>query len=249
MTKYNYFNQFSNQWWSESDVFKVLHEMNSTRISFVKNLVSQNFSRKGFKNLSILDVGCGGGIACESFARLGANITGIDISEEAIAVARAHALDQNLSIQYECMDLQNSKKTYDVVTCFEVIEHVDNLETFLAYLIEKIKLGGILAVSTINRTVFSYMVGILGAEYITRKIPVGTHDWDKFIKPDKLIRLVENYGMVPLALKGLNYSVLKKEWYLGGKLEMNYLVGFKKRHSALKETGGLVNEKLLLSLR
>lgn len=228
MSQYSFFNQLSEQWWSESGAFALLHSMNSVRIQFIKNLANKYFPKNGLENLKILDVGCGGGIACESLARLGAKVTGIDIGELSILAARTHAASQNLNIEYKCAALQNIKNTYDMLICLEVVEHVDNLEIFVANLIEKINKGGIIVLSTLNRTIFSYLLGILGAEYITGEVPMGTHDWDNFVEPSEIVALMENYGMAAIELKGLNYSILKSQWYLGGGLSMNYLAGFRK---------------------
>lgn len=225
----DYFNSLSNQWWSETGAFEVLHAMNPARIYFIKNLANQYFSKNGLKDLNILDVGCGGGLVCESLARLGAKVTGIDASKQAILAANAHALEQNLSIKYACRNLKDIKKTYDLVVCLEVIEHIDDLEDFAHSLVEKLSTGGIIILSTLNRTIFSYLIGILGAEYLTKKVPIGTHDWQKFVEPASLVALMESQGMQAIALEGLNYSFLKSKWYLGGHLRMNYLAGFQKK--------------------
>lgn len=227
----NYFNTLSNQWWSETGAFEVLHAMNPARIHFIKKLANQYFPESGLKNLSVLDVGCGGGIVCEPLARLGAKVTGIDASKQAILTARAHAFEQNLPIKYECKNVKNIKHTYDLVTCLEVVEHVSDLKAFTSDLMEKLNPRGVIVLSTLNRTFFSYVVGILGAEYLTRKIPVGTHDWQKFVEPSELVTLMENQGVNVIALEGLNYSFFKREWYLGGRLRMNYLIGFQKNES------------------
>lgn len=220
-----HFDDLSSQWWDEQGAFGVLHAMNPIRISFIKEMVNQYFV-DGLKNLNILDVGCGGGIVCEPLARLGAVVTGVDASFQAIDVAKAHACEQNLDIEYACEDLKTFNKTYDLVTCLEVAEHVDDLKSFTYDLVQKLNPGGVLILSTLNRTAFSYAVGILGAEYLTRKVPVGTHNWRKFIKPSELVALMEDQGLKAVSLKGLNYSLIKREWYLGGCLDMNYLVGF-----------------------
>ena len=200
--------------------------MNPARISFIKDMAKQHFSLDGLKNLKVLDVGCGGGIVCEPLARLGAVVTGIDASFQAVEVAKSHALEQNLDINYLCDDFKNLKNTFDIVTCLEVVEHVDDLQTFLNDLTEKLNLGGVLILSTLNRTLFSYVVGILGAEYLTRKVPVGTHNWQKFVEPSELLVLMESQGLKTISLKGLNYSVYNRKWFLGGSLRMNYLAGF-----------------------
>lgn len=228
MSQRNFFDQFSKHWWSESGSFEILHAMNSPRIHFIKDLIKKNFSTNKLHNIQTLDVGCGGGIACESLARLGATVTGIDTSEQAILVARTHAAEQNLDIEYECMSLCDVQKTYDLVTCLEVVEHVENLDFFIKSLTEKVNPGGILVISTLNRTTLSYLIGIVGAEYIFKKIPIGTHDWNHFIEPSELVNLIETCGMEIIDLKGINYSLLKRKWYLGNNLSMNYLAGFRK---------------------
>lgn len=225
-----HFDSLSSQWWSQKGAFDVLHAMNPARIKFIKEIIDQQFPPKGLKNLKVLDVGCGGGIVCEPMARLGAVVTGLDASSKAIKAAKDHAHDQNLKITYVCGDLKNLKKTYDLVTCLEVIEHVDDLEDFLKDLTSKLNPGGVMILSTLNRTTFSYLVGIIGAEYITHKVPVGTHDWQKFIEPAALVAMMEKQGFKTLCLKGLNYSLLKREWILGGKLHMNYLAAFLKEN-------------------
>lgn len=224
----NHFDNLGNQWWDESGAFGVLHAMNPLRISFIKNLADSCFP-DGLKNLKVLDVGCGGGIACEPLARLGANVTGIDASKAAIAVAREHADSQKLKITYECADIKDLNETFDVVTCLEVVEHVDDLSKFASDLVQKLNPNGLLVLSTINRTWFSYLVGIVGAEYLTRKIPIGTHDWHKFIEPAQLVEIFESLGLKAVDLKGLNYSIMGQEWELGGDLKMNYLAGFLKQ--------------------
>ncbi len=221
-----HFDGLSSQWWNEHGAFGVLHAMNPARIRFIRDIAHQYFPPNGLKNLKALDVGCGGGIVCEPLTRLGAMVTGIDASAQAIEVARAHALEQNLTIRYFCDDLKNLENTYDLVTCLEVVEHVDDLKTFAFDLVQKLNPDGVLILSTLNRTVFSYVVGILGAEYLTQKVPVGTHNWKKFVEPSELVALMESQGLKTIALKGLNYSLYKREWQLGGSLHMNYLAGF-----------------------
>ncbi len=221
-----HFDNLSSQWWNERGAFGVLHAMNPARIRFIKDTAHQHFPPNGLKNLKMLDVGCGGGIVCEPLTRLGAIVTGIDASAEAIKIAETHAHEQNLTIDYLCDDLKNLENTYDLVTCLEVVEHVDDLKTFSQDLVHKLNPDGVLILSTLNRTVFSYVVGILGAEYLTRKVPVGTHNWQKFVEPSELVALMESQGLKTISLKGLNYSLYKREWYLGGGLHMNYLAGF-----------------------
>ncbi len=222
-----HFDALSSQWWDQQGAFGVLHSMNPARVRFIKEIAGQSFTSTGLRDLQVLDVGCGGGIVCEPLARLGANVTGIDASPEAINIASSHALGQNLDIIYQCCDLSALQKSFDLITCLEVVEHVDDLKIFAHDLVRKLNPGGILILSTLNRTLLSYLVGIIGAEYLTRKVPLGTHDWKKFIEPAELVALFENFGMQVMSLKGLNYSLYKREWYLGGRLNMNYLAAFK----------------------
>lgn len=224
----NHFDELGNQWWDESGAFGILHAMNLARIGFIKRLAGAYFPPNGLQHLKALDVGCGGGIACEPLARLGAIVTGIDASNDAIKAAKEHADLQNLSIHYECADIKDINETFDLITCLEVVEHVDNLPKFANDLVQRLNKNGLLVLSTINRTWFSYLVGIVGAEYLTRKVPVGTHDWNKFIEPAELVEIFESLGLKTLSLKGLNYSVICQEWQLGGNLKMNYLAGFLK---------------------
>lgn len=221
-----HFDNLSSQWWNEHGAFGVLHAMNPARIRFIKDIAVQHL--KGLTNLQVLDVGCGGGIVCEPLTRLGAMVTGIDASTLAIEVAKNHAHQQNLDITYICDDLKNLNNTYDLITCLEVVEHVDDLKIFAKDLVQKLNPGGVLVLSTLNRTAFSYVVGILGAEYLTRKVPVGTHNWQKFVEPSELVALMESQGLKTISLKGLSYSLYKREWFLGGRLHMNYLAGFYK---------------------
>jgi 2-polyprenyl-6-hydroxyphenyl methylase/3-demethylubiquinone-9 3-methyltransferase len=225
----SHFNRLSSQWWNEDGAFGVLHAMNPARIKFIKDLVVEHFPLQGLQNLNVLDVGCGGGIVCEPLARLGANVVGVDASDAAISVAKDHAKIQSLVIDYRCVDLQDIAETFDLVTCLEVVEHVDDLAKFANYLAKRLASNGILVLSTINRTWFSYMVGIVGAEYLTRKVPVGTHDWHKFVEPAQLVAIMEGQGLKAICLKGLNYSLRQGDWCLGGRLNMNYLAGFMKR--------------------
>lgn len=223
-----YFDNLASQWWDESGAFGVLHAMNPARVKFIKDLATKHFAPNALQNLNVLDVGCGGGIICEPLARLGAKVVGIDASAAAITSANDHAFEQNLAIDYHCMDVKDLGQTFDLVTCLEVVEHVDDLGLFAKDLAQKLNPGGVLVLSTLNRTWLSYLVGIVGAEYLTRKVPIGTHDWHKFIEPAQLVTLMEEVGLQAISLKGLNYSVMDAEWRLGASLQMNYLAGFLK---------------------
>lgn len=222
-----HFDNLSDQWWNESGAFGVLHAMNPLRVKFIKQAVNEHSVEKDFKKLNVLDVGCGGGILCESLARIGANVTGIDASSNAIDCAIEHAAAAGLSVNYLNCNIDNLSEKYDIITCLEVMEHVDDVKLLCKQLAAALKSKGILVVSTINKTILSYVVGILGAEYLTGMVPVGTHDWQKFIEPAQLIEIFSIYGLSPLKLNGISYSMLNRDWELSENKNVNYIIAFK----------------------
>ena len=222
-----HFDNLSDQWWNDEGAFGVLHAMNPLRIKFIKQVINHYSLEKDFKKLNVLDVGCGGGILCEPLARLGANVTGIDESNRAIACAKNHAAENNLKINYLNSDIGDLTDKYDLITCLEVLEHVDDVRLLCKQLTNALKTKGILVVSTINKTILSYLVGILGAEYLTGVVPVGTHDWKKFIEPARLIEIFAEYSLTPIQLSGISYSLLRKDWVLSERTNMNYIIALK----------------------
>ena len=225
------FSKEAENWWNEAGPFKALHQLNLIRLSFVKHTVCTHFGRPPqvnapLKDLSILDVGCGGGLVTEPLHRLGATVKGIDPSLENIKIAKEHADTFLLNIPYEATPIENLslRNTVDVIISLEVLEHLDNPKSFLKECYLRLNPGGIIILSTLNRTIRSYIEGIVSAEYILKWIPKGTHEWQKFLKPSELHRSMRHLGFTDLNFQGLSYSVLKGEWELTDTLEVNYFV-------------------------
>lgn len=220
------FSQLANAWWDETGPFKALHQMNPVRIHFMLNHIRKHF--KSSNCINVLDVGCGGGLVCEPFARLGYAVTGIDQSQEAIETARHHAAEQGLDIAYKCADVEDLKDTYHIVTVLEVLEHVENPEHLLASAVDRLAPGGLIFFSTLNRTAYSYVAGIVLAENVLKWAPKGTHQWSKFLKPSEIILPLQTLGITPLEIKGISWSVLSRTWQLTPNLKGNYIgVGVK----------------------
>ncbi len=217
-----HFAKDSAHWWDENGPFKPLHRLNPTRIHYIREQIIAHFHLdntpiKALKGLKILDVGCGGGLVCESLARLGAHVTGIDGDENAIQVAKDHARDAELDITYMCgaaEDLIPSKKKFDVVLGLEVIEHVDHPTFFVETLAKLITPKGLVIFSTLNRTAKSFALGIVAAEYILGWVPRGTHNWHKFITPAELARLCLTHNLKTKNITGLVFNPLKNEFAL-----------------------------------
>ena len=190
------FSKIADEWWNPKGKYRPLHKFNPARIQYIKENIIEHFkvSNKSSpcKNLDILDIGCGGGLLCEPLSRLGANVTGIDASKKNINVAKIHSKKNKLKINYVCSSPENLilKKKFDVILNMEVVEHVDDVNFFIKKSSEFLKKGGLMFVATLNKTLKSYIFGIIGAEYILRWLPIGTHDWDKFIEPSKLIKIL-----------------------------------------------------------
>lgn len=223
------FDQFSTSWWEEKSPYSLLHAMNPCRLSYIKACVARYLKigggSKEISQLEILDIGCGGGILTEPLSRLGAKVTGIDMSESAIALAKKRAEEQKLPINYLTNSIENLEedKTFDLITALEIIEHVSDTALFIASCKKRLKKGGLLFVSTLNRTWFSYITAILGAEYILNIVPRDTHSFKKFIKPSELNEQLLYSGMTLMDIKGMGYSFSKKEWFLTPSLKVNYI--------------------------
>ncbi len=210
----------SHLWWDENGPFRPLHRLNPTRLSYIKDAICEHFDKdrisfNPYSGLSILDIGCGGGLVCEPMARLGANVTGIDADQNAIHTARDHAKDSRLTIDYQCAstdDLTQRKKTYDVVLALEIIEHVTDPQKFVSDIAKLCKPGGIIIFSTINRTPKSFALAKMAAEYILGWVPKGTHDWKKFVKPSELSRMVRHTGGHVKNIEGLVYNPFSGEF-------------------------------------
>jgi 2-polyprenyl-6-hydroxyphenyl methylase/3-demethylubiquinone-9 3-methyltransferase len=218
-------------WWDAGGAFSQLHRITPARMSFVMQHVAAHFGRdaKGRRpldGLSVLDIGCGGGLMCEPLARLGAAVTGIDAVARSLEIARAHAQDAGLDITYLCAapeELASGDRRYDLVVNMEVIEHAADPASFMAAACALVGEHGAMAASTISRTVKSLALAKVGAEYVLRWVPAGTHDWRKFVKPSELARHLRAGGLTLRALKGIVYDPIKGEWRLADDVDVNYL--------------------------
>jgi len=234
-TEIEKFSKFAKDWWNPKGKFKPLHVFNPTRIKFVKEKLISHFKlnindEKPLKKLKILDIGCGGGLLCEPLSRLGATMTGIDPSENNIEVAKFHSKEMNLNIEYINSSPENLNlySEYDVILNMEVIEHVSNVNLFIKNCSKLIKKNGIMFVATINKNLKSYMFAILGAEYLLRWLPIGTHDWDKFLTPQDLENIASKNNFVPDELVGIKFNVFSNKWAKSNDSSVNYISTFLK---------------------
>lgn len=220
------FSKLSSNWWDEEGEFKELHELNPVRLRYIKDKALQHFAGKLIEDLSFLDIGCGGGILSEPLARMGGSVTGIDASAAAIEVAKMHAgvLDINyINISAEELSAQETK--FDVVLCMEIVEHVADLSSFLNAACNLVKPGGMIYISTINRTIKSYLSAIVAAEYLLRMVPRGTHDWQKFLKPSEIVRILASNNLIAQDIKGCSYNPLKgSKWAISDNIDVNYML-------------------------
>ena len=225
------FSVMAESWWDPHGKFKPLHQQNPLRLRFIRDHVTAHFGREGrpersLADLAVVDVGCGGGLLCEPLRRLGAEVTGIDAAEDNIRVAKFHAEQAGLDIDYRCAlpeDLAGEGRRFDVVLVMEVVEHVPDLDLFLEACCRLVRPGGAMVLSTINRTLKSLALAKVGAEYILRWLPPGTHDWRKFVRPSELASGLRRHGVDLVDLKGLSYGPLGGAWFLSGDLDVNYL--------------------------
>jgi 2-polyprenyl-6-hydroxyphenyl methylase/3-demethylubiquinone-9 3-methyltransferase len=220
------FAALAHDWWDEDGAMAPLHRMNPVRLRFLRDRLCAHFGRGGakpFTGLRILDVGCGAGLACEPLARLGAMVTGIDATEDMIDAARKHAQDVGLAIDYRVGAAEDLTETFDAVVALEVIEHVSDRALFLQSVCARVAPGGAVVLSTLNRTPKAFAMAVVGAEYVMRWLPRGTHEWSKFIKPSELARGLRVQGFDLAALEGMVYDPLAREWRLGKDLDVNYL--------------------------
>ena len=195
------FSKIAEEWWDPKGKFKPLHKFNPIRIAYIKDHIIKTFKinekKTPFKKLKILDIGCGGGLLSEPMCRLGAEVTAIDASERNIKVAKLHAKKNNLKINYICTSPEKMKikNHFDVILNMEIVEHVENVDFFLKSCSKLLKKNGVMFVATLNKTLKSYVFAIVGAEYILRWLPIGTHEWEKFLKPEELILILKNYNL------------------------------------------------------
>jgi 2-polyprenyl-6-hydroxyphenyl methylase/3-demethylubiquinone-9 3-methyltransferase len=228
------FSRIAEEWWNPEGKFKPLHKFNPVRIEYIKNNILKDFSLekkdKPLKGIKILDVGCGGGLLSEPLCRLGAEVTGVDASEKNIKVAKIHAKKMNLKIDYFCSSPEKMKdsKKFDVILNMEIVEHVEDIDLFLRSCTNLLKKNGIMFVATINKTLKSYLFAIVGAEYVLRWLPIGTHDWEKFVKPDDLTEILKKNNLTLTKLDGVKFNILSNKWNLNSDTSVNYISKFSK---------------------
>ena len=226
------FTIMADEWWDPNGKFKPLHKFNPVRIKFIRESLIKHFKcknrEKPLENLNILDIGCGGGLLSAPLTRLGANVTGIDASKRNISVAKAHLKTSKLKINYinTSPEKLKIKKKFDVVLNMEIVEHVDNLDLFIKDTSIFLKKNGIMFIATLNKTLKSYIFAIIGAEYILKWLPIGTHDWEKFVSPKELIDKGNKNSLKLKNITGVNFDLLKKEWKTSKDKSVNYIAEF-----------------------
>ena len=228
------FSKLADEWWDPEGKFKPLHNFNPVRLRYIKDTIIKKFGNKSeklpLKDIKILDIGCGGGLLSEPLSRLGATVTGIDASDRNIKIAKMHLKKSKLDVDYYCSspDKFVAKEKFDVVLNMEIVEHVDNVDFFLFKSSELLRKNGLMFIATLNKTLKSYIFAIIGAEYILKWLPIGTHDWNKFLKPNDLINICKNNSLNLNNLIGIKFDILKNEWIVSEDSSVNYLAQFSK---------------------
>jgi 2-polyprenyl-6-hydroxyphenyl methylase/3-demethylubiquinone-9 3-methyltransferase len=224
------FSKIAEEWWNPNGKFKPLHNFNPIRIKYIKDNIVKDFKIKNklkpLSKIDILDIGCGGGLLSEPMCRLGANVVGIDASKKNIEVAKFHAKKNNLDIKYisTSPEMLRNKKKFDVVLNMEIVEHVEDLDFFIKESSKLLKRNGLMFIATLNKTFKSFVFAIVGAEYVLKWLPIGTHDWEKFVKPSNLINIAKKNNLKLKNLDGMNLNILKDEWKISGDTSVNYIV-------------------------
>ncbi len=228
------FSNMADEWWDPHGKFKPLHKFNPIRIKYIKENIIDQFKMKNkakpLSGINILDIGCGGGLLSEPMNRLGANITGIDASIKNIKIAKIHAKKNGLKINYICSSPEKLKitKKFDVILNMEIVEHVEDISFFLKSCSKLLKKNGLMFVATINKTLKSYVFAIVGAEYVLRWLPIGTHEWEKFVKPDELKKILIKNNLSLKKFDGMHFNIIKDEWSITKDLSVNYIAKFLK---------------------
>ena len=228
------FSKIAAEWWDPNGKFKPLHNFNPIRIKYIKDNIVKDLniksSDKPFKNIKILDIGCGGGLLSEPMCRLGANVVGIDASSKNIEIAKFHAKKNKLKIDYKVASPEKlkTKMKFDIILNMEIVEHVENIDFFIKESSKLLKKNGVMFVATLNKTLKSYAFAIIGAEYILKWLPIGTHDWEKFIKPSDLIKISKKNNLSLKKLDGMKFNPLDDSWKVSDDTSVNYIVKFKK---------------------
>ena len=225
------FSKLADEWWDVNGKFKPLHMFNPIRIEYIIENIKKYFEIKKNKadfleGLNILDIGCGGGLISEPMSRLGANVTGIDASEKNINIAQLHAKKSGLQIDYinASPEELNEVEKFDVILNLEIIEHVDNVNLYIKSCSKLLKKRGLMFTATLNRSFISYVKAIIGAEYILRWLPIGTHDWNKFLKPEELENFLSQEKFSSVDIKGLNFNPFFNKWKKSNDLSVNYII-------------------------
>jgi 2-polyprenyl-6-hydroxyphenyl methylase/3-demethylubiquinone-9 3-methyltransferase len=226
------FSKLASTWWDPRGPMAPLHKLNPVRLGYIRDKATAHFGRDpkkldSLKGLRMLDIGCGAGILSEPLARLGATMVGADPSEENIAVASAHAADNDVEVDYRATTaeaLAEANEKFDVVLAMEVVEHVNDVTEFVATCASMVKPGGLMIAATLNRTLKSFALAIVGAEYVLRWLPRGTHQWDKFVKPSELERAIESTGLNVTGERGVIYNPLADRWQLSSDMDVNYML-------------------------
>lgn len=225
------FDRIARTWWDPDGDFRPLHELNPMRVAWLRQALTYHFgldarAERPFDGLRMVDIGCGGGLVTEAVAGLGADVLGIDASPESVRVAEIHAAQQDVNVRYRLAapeDLVAEGSTFDAVISLEVVEHVADLDRFLGACAALTRPGGAVVLSTINRTLKSLALAKIGAEYVLRWLPVGTHDWRKFVKPSELAAVLRRHDLALTDLGGIVYDPLQRKWSLGRNLDVNYM--------------------------
>ena len=224
------FSKMAAEWWDPSGKFKPLHKFNPIRIQYIKENIISSFKLKSKKKplnkINILDIGCGGGLLSEPMTRLGANVTGIDASSKNIGIAKLHAKKNKLKINYLCSSPEKLKtqKKFDVILNMEIVEHVEDINFFINSCSKLLKKNGLMFIATLNKTLKSYIFAIIGAEYVLRWLPIGTHDWEKFVRPEDLKKILSKNNLNFEKLDGMNFNIIKDEWSISSDTSINYIV-------------------------
>lgn len=220
------FSQLAHQWWDRTGEFKTLHDINPLRLGYVERLAG------GLSGKQVIDVGCGGGILAESMAQQGANVTGIDLAKKSLKVAQLHALDAGLEVNYRCVAVEDmaaeQPAAFDVVTCMEMLEHVPDPQGIVSACMALAKPGGHVFFSTLNRNAKSYLMAVVGAEYVLGWLKRGTHDYARFLKPSELTRMARSAGLEVADISGMSYHPLSRSYSLSADTTVNYLIACRK---------------------
>ena len=228
------FSKIAEEWWNPTGKFKPLHKFNPIRIKYIKDNLINDFNlinkKKPLDGLKILDIGCGGGLLSEPMARLGAKVTGIDPVKRNIEIAKHHLKRSKLDIKYFNFSPEKFKSNnkYDVILNMEIVEHVENVDFFIKQSAKFLKKSGIMFIATLNQTLKSYLFAIIGAEYILRWLPMGTHEWDKFVKPESLINICEKNSLNLKKIDGMKFNPIFDQWNISSDKSVNYITKFEK---------------------